>query len=206
MMQIPFPWSPSMSLARSILVVIIPAVCLNCSSVSEPSLPRPTSPALSSGEGVLRSTSGGGQVDLTAAAAGYAVFSFTATILSDGTALGHFRQSRIRNGLVVDFSGIVTCMTVDAALGRARIGGRVTENNSTDPAFLTENHEVGDDVWFRVEDGGEGQGAVDASTTYGFKPTLVDTSEQYCALPFTGPTWNPLSIFPLRGGNIQVRP
>ena len=40
----------------------------------------------------------------------------------------------------------------------------------------------------------------------GFKPTLVNTSAEYCALPFTGPLWNPASIFPLRNGNIQVRP
>jgi hypothetical protein len=108
--------------------------------------------------------------------------------------------------LVVDFSGFVTCMSVDAALGRARIGGVITQNRSTDPAFLTENHEVGDEVGFRVEDGGEGAGAVDASTTYGFKPTLVNTSAEYCALAFTGAPWNPASIFPLKSGNIQVRP
>ena len=101
----------------------------------------------------------------------------------------------------------MTCVTTDPAFpGRARIGGVVTENNSTDPAFLTINHEVGDDAWFRVQDGEDASGAVDASTTIGFKPTLVDTSEQYCALPFTGlPAWNPASIFPLRRGTIGVK-
>jgi hypothetical protein len=109
--------------------------------------------------------------------------------------------------LVIDFSGTVTCLTVDPVLHRARIGGVITENNSTDPGFLTLNHEVGDDVWFRVEDGGEGGGAVDASTSYGFAPTLVNTSAEYCALPFTGlPAWNPATTFPLLSGNIQVRP
>jgi hypothetical protein len=65
---------------------------------------------------------------------------------------------------------------------------------------------VGDDVWFRVTDSDHGLDAADASTTYGFKPTLVETSAQYCALPFTGlPAWNPGSIFPLQQGTIQVK-
>jgi hypothetical protein len=85
----------------------------------------------------------------------------------------------------------------------------VTANNSTDPAFLTTNHEVGDDVWFRVEDNGNGGGADQRSTTYGFKPTLVNTSAEYCALPFTGThngqlVWNPASVFPLASGTIRV--
>lgn len=69
------------------------------------------------------------------------------------------------------------------------------------------NHEVGDDVWFRVQDGGNGGDAVHRSTTYGFKPTLVNTSAEYCALPFDGlPWWSPNSIFPLRHGVINVKP
>jgi hypothetical protein len=157
--------------------------------------------------GVVIIASGSGSVDLTTANAGYAKFQFVARRKADGTVSGHFRQSRMRNGLLVEFEGRVTCVTTDPAFpGRARIGGVVTVNNSTDPAFLTENHQVGDDVWFRVTDGGRGFDAVDASTTYGFKPTLVETSEQYCALPFTGSTvWNPGSIFPLQRGSIRVR-
>jgi hypothetical protein len=47
---------------------------------------------------------------------------------------------------------------------------------------------------------------LDRSTTYGFKTTLVETSEQYCALPFDGlPQWNPASIFPLALGTIRVK-
>jgi hypothetical protein len=86
----------------------------------------------------------------------------------------------------------------------------VTANNSTDPAFLTANHEVGDDVWFRVEDNGDGSDPTEKSTTYGFKPTLVNTSAEYCALGFTGTDaagnllWNPASIFPLAQGSIKV--
>lgn len=154
--------------------------------------------------GVDIHVTGDGFVDLSAImGAGDSEFSLNAKVKGNGEASGQFRQRRVRNGNIVDFSGIVTCLTVDVGLGRARIGGVITENNSTDPAFLTANHEVGDDVWFRVADGGK-EGA-DASTTYGFKPTLVNTSAEYCALPFTGlPAWNPNSTFPLRSGNIKI--
>jgi hypothetical protein len=150
---------------------------------------------------------GAGVINLSSAGAGDADFQFVAERKADGTVLGHIRQTRLRGGLHVDFAGRVTCVTTDPAFpGRARIGGVITENNSTDPAFLTINHEVGDDAWFRVQDGGNGGDAVDAATTIGFKPTLVNTSAEYCALPFTGlPWWNPASIFPLRYGTIGVK-
>jgi len=198
-----------MQFARSHIGVLAILSAAACTSPSEP-IPSPVRIAATAdaNEGVVISASGGGKLDLSAiAGAGDATFSFNAKLKADGTASGHFQMSRLRNGLLVEFSGEVTCMSVDAALGRARIGGVITANNSTDPAFLTLNHEVGDDVWFRVADGGEGADAVDQSTTYGFKPTLVNTSAAYCALPFTGlPWWNPASTFPVRAGNIQVRP
>lgn len=159
------------------------------------------------GNGVVIHAMGAGVVDLSSGGGTDADFEFVAHRRADGTVTGHWRQSRMRGDFLVEFAGTVTCVTTDPAFpGRARIGGVVTENNSTDPAFLTINHEVGDDAWFRVQDGEDASGAVDASTTIGFKPTLVDTSEQYCALPFTGlPAWNPASIFPLRRGTIGVK-
>jgi hypothetical protein len=192
---------------RALVVLIVAA----CTPQSEPTGPtRLTVPqvALDASQAVVASASGGGIVAFSAiAGASDGHFTFNATITGDGKAHGHFHQRRLRNGLLVEFSGDVTCLTIDPVLKRARIGGVITENNSTDPAFLTSNHEVGDDVWFRVQEGGEGADAVDASTTYGFKPTLVNTSAEYCALPFTGlPAWNPTSIYPLVAGNIQVRP
>ena len=188
-------------LSTSALALILAA----CSSQSEPTVPRPTKASLAA-NGVEVSASGGGIIDLSAAAVGDAHFTFTAIRKSDGTVLGNFHERRERDGLVIDFAGTVTCLTVEPTLRRARIGGVITENNSTDPAFLTQNHQVGDDVWFRVVDGGEGADAADGSTVYGFKPTLVNTSAEYCALPFTGlPWWNPATTFPLTGGNIQVR-
>ena len=199
-----------MRVDRSAVGLLVGLAVAACGTDREPTVPRNMRPVLGLGQGggVLAHASGGGIVDFSAVAgAGNGHFAFSATVRSDGSVVGHFRQRRERNGLLIDFSGVVTCLTVDSELHRARIGGVITENNSTDPAFLTANHEVGDDVWFRVEDGGEGHGAIDASTSYGFKPTLVDTSAEYCALPFTGlPWWNPATTFPLLDGNIQVRP
>jgi hypothetical protein len=197
--------------ARSPVRLLLVLAIAGCSAENAPTVPRDVGnmrPVLSAGQGVLAHASGGGIVDFSAVAgAGNGHFSFTATVQGNGSVVGRFRQRRERNGLLIDFSGIVTCLTVNSALHRARIGGVITENKSTDPAFQTDNHQVGDDVWFRVEDGGEGDGAVDASTSYGFKPTLVNTSAEYCALPFTGlPAWNPATTFPLLSGNIHVRP
>ena len=159
-----------------------------CSSVSETSAPElPTSVVLNRGNGVVLHVQGAGVVDLSAAGAGEAPFQFIAHRKADGSVSGHFRQSRSGPSGTVDFEGVVTA------------------NNSTHPGFLTENHEVGDDVWFRVEDGAL-TGEVDRSTTYGFKPTLVNTSAEYCALPFDGlPFWNPASTFPLARGTVGVK-
>ena len=178
-----------------------------CSPEHEPGITQPPAPTvnLNRGNGVLYSVTGGGIVDFSTAGVGNGYFAFNAIQKADGSVEGRFHQRRETGATVVDFSGIVTCVTIDPVLRRARIAGIVTENRSTNPSFLTENHEVGDDVWFRVQDGDE-EGVVDASTSYGFKPTLVNTSAEYCALPFTGPTWNPLSIFALRSGSIQLHP
>lgn len=169
----------------------------------------PTAPpiSLNQGNGVVIHVQGAGQVDLTAIGAGLADVQFIAHRRADGMVTGHFRQSIDTPAGTVNFRGVVTCVTVDPAFpGRARIGGVVTENTSTHPSFLTLNHEVGDDVWFRVTDSDGGLDPADASTTYGFVPTLVESSEAYCALPFTGlPAWNPGSIFALKNGTIRVK-
>jgi hypothetical protein len=200
--------TPNMRTACQLLLLLPLAAC---GQPDGPTMPDATASRsgdhANNGNGVIVMVKGRGVVDLSALASqGFTnpVFFINAKLKADGRALGHFRQSRARNGLTVDFAGRVTCMTIDKALGRVRVGGVITENNSTDPAFLTENHEVGDDVWFRLVDGGEG--GTDASTTYGFKPTLVNTSAEYCALPFEGlPWWNPASTFPLLSGDINIK-
>jgi hypothetical protein len=196
-----------MNVSRLTFALVLSFAVAGCSSISETSAPDlPMDAVLNQGNGVVLHVQGAGYVDLSAAAAGEAKFQFVAHKKADGSVSGHFRQERSSASGTVDFNGVVTCLTIDPMFpGRARIGGRVTANNSTHPGFLTENHEVGDDVWFRVEDGSL-TGGVDRSTTYGFKPTLVETSEQYCALPFDGlPWWNPASTFPLAQGTIRVK-
>jgi hypothetical protein len=183
-----------------------------CSAAGDPSGPIIAPFAtLNNGEGVVVQAMGAGVVDFNPTGdVGDGKFEFVAMRRADGSVTGHFYQSRIRGAELVEFYGVVTCVTIDPNFpGRARIGGIVTVNNSTDPAFLTADHQVGDDVWFRVEDNGDGSTANDKSTTYGFKPTLVNTSAEYCALPFTGThngalVWNPASIFPLAQGAIKV--
>ena len=200
-----------MFISRSKLApILLFLACAACSSVTEPSpLVGTTEATLTSatGNGVVIHANGAGVVDLSSAGAADADFQFVAKRKADGTVLGHFRQSRMRGTLLVEFEGSVTCVTTDPAFpGRARIGGVITANNSTDPAFLTINHEVGDDAWFRVQDGEDAESAVDVSTTIGFKPVLVNTSAEYCALPFDGlPWWNPASLFPLKHGTIGVK-
>ena len=197
--------------------LILSLLLVACSSGTEPTAPVMSSPiatpeapdaTLNPHFPFTKSAVGIGQVDLTAANGGLADFSFAVFGRADGSAIGQFHQKRLRNGLLIEFTGRAICLTTDPAFpGRARIGGIVTQNKSTDPAFMTENHQVGAHVWFRITDGRVSGDPVDASTTYGFKPTLVNTSPEYCALPFTGlPAWNPATIFPLAEGFIDVKP
>ena len=193
-------------------IPLLAVALVACSAASEPTSPNiSTSATLNNGVGVVVQAMGAGVVNFNPTGdVGDGAFQFVAIKRADGTVIGHFYQSRVRATGLVEFYGDVTCVTIDPNFpGRARIGGIVTVNNSTDPAFLTTDHQVGDDVWFRVEDNGNGGPENGKSTTYGFKPTLVNTSAEYCALPFTGTlngalVWNPASIFPLQEGTIRV--
>lgn len=185
-------------------VLALALLAMGCES-NEQLLEPVGSPSLAKGA-VEAATSGGGQAVLPP---GFSElkFSFTATALANGKAVGQFRQVYVSGGGRVDFQGRVTCMSVDAANGRAWIGGVITKNNSTNPATMTAIHQVGEDVWFRVLDDGEGNGAVDRTTVFGFKGGLgIDTSAEYCALML----WNPANdgtagTWPVVSGNIQVR-
>ena len=201
-----------------LLSLLTVAATVGCSSEHESVITQPPAPSVSfnQGNGVLYSVTGGGIVDFSLAGVGDGWFSFNAIKKADGSVEGRFHQRRDTPAGLVEFSGVVTCVTVDLTLRRARIAGTVTDNRSTNPSFLTANHDVGDDVWFRVQAetvDAEGNPVADASTTYGFTPILVNTSEEYCALPFTGfvpgtttLAWNPASIIPLEAGNITLHP
>lgn len=97
-------------------------------------------------------------------------------------AKGSFRQTLVFQGLLIDFIGDVTCMAVDADLGRAWIGAVVTENNSDHPNFIEDIHQPGRDVWFRVLDTGPDAAEPDRTTFLGFEGAGgIITSAEYCA-------------------------
>lgn len=97
-------------------------------------------------------------------------------------AQGTFRHTLVFQGLLIDFVNKVTCLSVDPANGRAWIGGVVVENNSDHPAFMTEIHEPGKDVWFRVLDTGKDADEPDRTTFLGFEGAAgIITSAEYCA-------------------------
>lgn len=131
--------------------------------------------------GVTASATGGGWLEKEVLPIQY---SFSAIQKSpDGTATGQFHYSVIFGGELIEFYGLVTCLTVDPVNHRAWVGGVITQNNSTHPFWLQEINEVGRDIWFRVEDNGEGGNAVepDLSTFVGFEGSRgIITSEEYC--------------------------
>jgi len=189
----------ALRVAALCVVTALPITACTDELVAPPSSGAP-------GGNAQTSTNGGGMIDLTSAAAGFASFSFNATDHRNGNATGTFRQLREVAGLTVDFSGTVTCVSVDNATGRAWIGGTVTANNSTHPAFQTAIHQPGQDVWFRVVDYGEGSNAAqaDRSTVFGFRGAAgILTSLDYCAIK----PWPDADArtFPVAEGNVQVR-
>ncbi|HET6604836.1 MAG TPA: hypothetical protein VFG21_11640 [Xanthomonadaceae bacterium] len=155
------------------------------------------------GSRVVASSTGGGHflvggaLDVT--------FAFSANQHADGGASGHSRHTVELQGLAVDFSSQVICVSVDAAAGRAWIGAVITENRSEHPAFTGERNQPGRDLWFRVLDSGEGQAEPDRSTFVGFEGDAgIITSEEYCDVQ-PWPDDNARTS-PVTQGNIQTRP
>lgn len=129
-------------------------------------------------------------------------FSFSAVQHPDGSTSGAFHHSFVFDGHQVDYWGEVTCLAVDAANGRAWLGGVLTRVESTHPDVI---ELPGDDAWFRVLDTGPtSAGEPDRSTFMGFKNEIIETSEQYCALRIW-PDGN-ARTHPVTQGNITVSP
>lgn len=148
--------------------------------------------------GPTQATGGGhvlfaGEIDLG--------FSFSAVALPDSGAAGSFHHSFEFDGHQIDYWGTVTCLSVDAANGRAWIGGVLTKVSSTHPDVV---ELPGDDAWFRVLDTGPASSAADDRSTFmGFKGSAgFDTSEQYCA----GMPWpdDNARTHPVIAGNVTV--
>lgn len=136
-------------------------------------------------------------------------FDFDASQQRGRPARGTFRQTLVFQGLLIDFISEVTCMAVDADLGRAWIGGVVVENNSENPNFTGEIHQPGRDVWFRVLDTGSGADEADRTTFLGFEGAGgIITSEEYCqARIWPGPPDDVPNARtnPLSAGKIKVK-
>lgn len=187
--------------------LVVPAIAL----IGLAMLPTAAGQA-SGGQDTVAFTSGGGHYRISDDL--QVRFSFSAVTpdatsvgpLLTGPAHGQFRHSLELGGLRIDFHGEAICVTVDPVNGRAWIGGVVTQNNSEHPAFLTAIHQPGRDVWFRVLDSGEGQGAaVDRTTFLGFEGAAgIITSPEYCAAAIW-PDDNARTS-PVIAGNIQVQP
>ena len=158
-------------------------------------------PLLSHQSGVIASATGGGHFIASGADV---VFAFSAVQKdATGAADGQMHFALEFGGHPIEFHGRVTCLAVDPAGHRAWIGGVVTRNGSTHPGFTTPIHAEGRDIWFRVEDAGEGSNAAgpDRTTFVGFAGSLgIVTSAEYCAVqPWLS------SPSPVTKGNVQVR-
>ena len=107
---------------------------------------------------------------------GTVTFAFVATRHGDGRVTGRLHQNQ--HDLDFEYKGDVTCFAVDEENHRAWIGGVLTQSNDPDPVT-----EIGDEVWFRVLDLGQGGPEPDRSTFLGFDLGVppFDTSENYCA-------------------------
>lgn len=195
------------SLARGLPPVIAAAALVSCDA---PTRPPGASDAgavrLSAGPGggVLASATGGGHYLLQDALV--VQFGFSAIQHASGKVMGQFHHALESGGETADFRGEVTCLAVDPVTDRAWIGGVITANRSTSPAFQQEWHQPGKDVWFRVVDNGEGaDDPPDRTTFLGFENTPgIPTSEFYCALrPWPA---GDLRTWPVTTGNISVRP
>lgn len=145
-------------------------------------------------QGVEERVTGGGQ--FVHPDFGTVKFAFVAVRHADGSVSGRFHQHQPFFGF--SYAGDVTCFAVDEVNHRAWVGGVLTHSNDPDPVT-----EIGDDVWFRVLDTGEGADP-DRSTFFGFEqpPPGIVTSEEYCQLRIwpddNARTW------PVESGNIVI--
>ena len=181
------------------------AACV-CVSLTACGNTTPTNPVHLEAAAVLQpnlGASGGGYYDL----AGLPVqFAFTATTHPNASVSGQFHVFADEGGgLTIDVSADVICMSEDPINHRAWIGALVSRNRSTDPDFQTDINQPGDDVWFRVLDGGAGAGTTDRTTFIGFRGAAgIQTSPEYCAARLW-PAGN-ARTWPVTSGNISVRP
>ena len=131
-------------------------------------------------------------------------YEYSALAHANGVVNGELHVSTVFQGFAIDFTGDVICVTDDPVNHRAWIGAVITSNGSNHPSFTTPRTQVGQDIWFRVVDYGEGQAAAaDRSTFVGFAGDAgIQTSIEYCTVQ----PWPDLDArtWPVTDGNIQV--
>lgn len=197
-----------MSKRATVLLLCLAFVHTGCDSsdVVHPELESTDqSPRSSVHASVERLVTGGGYFTV----AGFLEVQFSLSAVqtsTDGLAVGRAHHSVQLDGQLIEFHTRVTCVTFDPANGRAWIGGVITQNNSVHPDWQEDTQEVGDDIWFRVVDYGEGESATqpDRSTFVGFEGGAgIITSEEYCDAQL----WpeGDARTSPTTEGNIQVR-
>jgi hypothetical protein len=182
-------------------VLLIPTMALACGP-TDTTAPD-VGPVFVVGNGASAMANGGGHYLLAGVLP--IQFSLSSVVHADGRVTGRFHHSTVDEGELIEFHGDVTCLPVDPVNHRAWIGGVITDNNSTHPAFQGGIFEPGHDVWFRMVDYGEGAGSPpDRITFVGFEGSAgIATSEEYCALRIwpdgDARTW-PIT------GNLSIRP
>jgi hypothetical protein len=118
------------------------------------------------------------------------VYSFDAKQHADGSVTGRYNHRSFDDGQPFYVRGPLTCLTVIG--NRAWVGGLIEA--SSEPAL------VGWDMWFQVQDNGEGGGGPpDWTTLVGASPE-AGSAQEYCDEA-------PEVLFPfdIERGNIQVR-
>lgn len=118
------------------------------------------------------------------------VFAFNVKRQADGTVSGHYEHHSIDDGNPFFVRGPLTCLNVSG--NRAWVGGIIAD--SSEPSL------VGLEMWFQVQDNGEGnQANLDWTTLIGASP-VEGSAQEYCD---DAPEVN--FPFDIEHGNIQVR-
>ena len=125
---------------------------------------------------------------------------------ADESADGTFHHRTELFGEAIDFHGVLTCLAIDAAEGRAWVGGVVTQNFSEREPFASgEIYQPGRDIWFRVLDNGQPSEGIDRTTFTGVAGGAgFITSKDYCdARPWPDDNARTNAV---TTGNIKVMP
>lgn len=116
-------------------------------------------------------------------------YSFNVKKFEDGRVQGHYEHRSFDDGVPFYVRGPLTCLNVDG--NRAWVGGIIED--ASEPVL------EGWEMWFQVQDTGEGAGATDWTTLIGASPE-VGSAQEYC-----DDAPDVLFPFDIEHGNIQVR-